>query len=405
VAILAGSGLFLSGYTMGRHAASDPGTPASEETAFQPFWDTFHTIQDRYAGGDVDQSTLIQGAIRGMIGSLDDPFSAYLTSDQYRQSLQGISGQFEGIGAQLASQAPDGMQGCAPLGPTCRLIVTEPIEGSPAEKAGLAIGDIVASVDGASVDGLTVDAAIGKIRGPKGTVVGLDIERAGAKPISISVTRDVVQSKEVDSRVLAGGTVGYIRLAGFSDGAADQVVEGLRDDLAAGRTKLILDLRGNPGGFVTAARKVASQFIGSGIVFWEQDAQGNQIPTTALTDGVATDPAIQLVVLIDGGSASASEIVAGALQDDKRATLVGQQSYGKGTIQQWQELTGQAGAFKLTIARWLTPDKRWIHTIGLTPDVVVTLPKPIPLGTDPDLDKALEVLGAPGQASLLPFAA
>jgi carboxyl-terminal processing protease len=236
-------------------------------------------------------------------------------------------------------------------------------------------------------------------------VVGLGIERAGAKPISVSVTRDVVQSKEVDSKVLAGGTVGYIRLAGFSDAAADQVVEGLRDDLAAGRTKLILDLRGNPGGFVTAARKVASQFIGSGIVFWEQDAQGNQTPTNALTDGVATDPAIQLVVLIDGGSASASEIVAGALQDDKRATLVGQQSYGKGTIQQWQELTGQAGAFKLTIARWLTPDKRWIHKIGLTPDIVVKLPNPIPLGTDPDLDKALEVLGAPVQASLLPFAA
>ncbi len=311
MAILAGSGLFLSGYTMGRHAASDPGTPASEETAFQPFWDTFHTIQDRYAGGTVDQSTLIQGAIRGMIGSLDDPFSAYLTSDEYRQSLQGISGQFEGIGAQVASQAPNGTQGCAPLGPTCRLIVTEPIEGSPAEKAGLAVGDIVASIDGASVDGLTVDAVIGKIRGPKGSVVGLGIVRDGAKPISVAVTRDVVQSKEVDSKVLGGGTVGYIRLAGFSDAAADQVVEALRDDVAAGRTKLILDLRGNPGGFVTAARKVASQFIGSGIVFWEQDAQGNQTPTNALSDGVATDPAIQLVVLIDGGSASASEIVAG----------------------------------------------------------------------------------------------
>ena len=120
----------------------------------------------------------------------------------------------------------------------------------------------------------------------------------------------------------------------------------------------------------------------------------------ALTDGVATDPAVKLVVLIDGGSASASEIVAGALQDTGRAILVGQQSFGKGTVQQWQELTGEGGAFKLTIARWLTPDKRWIHKVGLTPDVVVTLPSPLPLGADPDLDKALEVLGAPGVGSL-----
>jgi len=204
----------------------------------------------------------------------------------------------------------------------------------------------------------------------------------------------------VSSKVLAGGSVGYIKLGGFSDAAADDIVVALRDQLAAGRTKLILDLRGNPGGYVTAARKVASQFIGSGVVFWEQDSSGNQTPTQALTDGVATDPDVKLVVLIDGGSASASEIVAGALQDAGRATLVGQQSFGKGTVQQWQELTGDGGAFKLTVARWLTPDKRWIHKVGLTPDVVVTLPSPLPLGADPDLDKALEVLGAPGVGSL-----
>ncbi len=177
--------------------------------------------------------------------------------------------------------------------------------------------------------------------------------------------------------------MGYIRLTGFSDAAADQLVIALRDHLAAGRTRLILDLRGNPGGYVTAARKIASQFVGSGVVFWEQDAKGTQVPTNALTDGVATDPAVKVVVLIDGGSASASEIVAGALQDDKRAILVGQQSFGKGTFQQWQELTGDAGAFKLTMYRWLTPDKRWIHKVGLTPDVVVTLPNPLPLGIGP----------------------
>src|SRR5262249_59432150 len=138
------------------------------------------------------------------------------------------------------------------------------------------------------------------------------------------------------------------------------------------------DVRGDRGGYVTAARKVASQFIKSGVLFYEQDAQGNLTPTESLGDGVATDPSIQLVVLIDGGSASASEIVAGALQDTGRALLVGQVSYGKGTVQQWQELSGNGGAFKLTVARWLTPAKRSIHKVGLTPDVVVTLPSPVP---------------------------
>ena len=405
VVILAGSALFLSGYSLGRRTASDPGTPVSETTAFQPFWDVYHSINDRYAGGTVDRETLVQGAIRGMIASLDDPYSAYLTSEEYRQSLQGISGQFEGIGAEIASQATDGTQGCTPLGPACHLVVTQPIEGSPAEAAGVKTGDAIEAVDGASLDGLTVDAARDKIRGPKGSVVTLTIQRGLGSPIKIAITRDVVQSKEVDSRTLAGGTVGYIKLAGFSDAAADDVVVALKADLAAGRTKFILDLRGDPGGFVTAARKIASQFIGSGVIFWEQDAQGTQVPTTALADGVATNPDVRVVVLIDGGSASASEIVAGALQDSKRATLVGQQSFGKGTVQEWLQLTGDGGAFKLTIARWLTPDKRWIHKVGLTPDVIVTLPNPVPAGTDPDLDKALEVLGATSSGAVLDAAA
>jgi carboxyl-terminal processing protease len=405
VAILAGSVLFLSGYSLGRQAASEPGTPSSEVAAFQPFWDTYQTIRERYAGGAVDREALIQGAIRGMIGSLDDPYSAYLSADQYRQNLQGISGQFEGIGAEIGSRAPGGAEGCTPLGPACQLVITAPIDGSPAIRAGILAGDVVLAVDGASLDGLSVDAARDRIRGPRGTVVTLTIERGSAPPLQLVITRDLVQTREVDSQAMGGGTVGYVRLSDFSDAAADEFVSALRAHLAAGREKLILDLRGNPGGYVTAARKIASQFIPSGVLFWEQDARGDQIPTDALADGVATNPGVRVVVLIDGGSASASEIVAGALQDSKRATLLGQQSFGKGTIQEWQELTGQAGAFKLTIARWLTPDKRWINGTGLTPDVVVTLPQPIPTGADPDLDRALEVLGAAATGSVLGLAA
>jgi len=399
VAVLAGSALFISGYSIGRQAAAEPGTAPSDEAAFQPFWDTYHTISDRYAGGAVDRGTVVQGAIKGMIDSLGDPFSQYLSADQYQQSLQGISGQFEGIGADIATHGSDGTDGCAPLGAACRLVVAKPLDGSPAARAGLLPGDVVLSVDGASLDGLTVDAARDRIRGPKGSVVTLAVQRGAGAPVSFTITRDVVQRKEVDSKDLAGGTVGYVSVTGFSDAAADAVVAALHDHIGAGRTRLILDLRGNPGGYVTAARKVASQFIGSGVLFWEQDAAGNQVETDALGGGVATDPSIRVVVLIDGGSASASEIVAGALQDTGRATLVGTQSYGKGTVQQWQELTGQGGAFKLTVARWLTPGKRWIHKVGLTPDVVVTVPQPLGPGSDPILARALEVLGGADPAT------
>ena len=340
-----------------------------------------------------------------MIDALGDPYSAYLTSEEYRSSLQSISGQFEGIGAEIATEAPDGSRGCTPLGVACRLIVTEPLDGSPAAKAGVRAGDILLSVDGTTLDGLTVDAARDRIRGPRGTVVTLTVQRGVGVTVDVTVTRDVVQRKEVASEALAGGSVGYVRLDGFSDAAADEVVKALSGHLAEGRKKLILDLRGNPGGYVTAARKIASQFVGSGAIFWEQDAAGHQVPTDALGDGVATSPDTRVVVLIDGGTASASEIVAGALQATKRATLVGQQSFGKGTVQQWQELTGEAGAFKLTIARWLTPDKRWINKVGLTPDVVVTLPDQVPAGTDPTLDRALEVLGASATGAGLPAAA
>jgi carboxyl-terminal processing protease len=395
VAVMAGSGLFLSGYSLGRQTVNEPGTPTSESAVFEPFWDTYHAIHDRYAGGDVDRTTVVQGAIRGMIQALGDPYSAYLTSDEYRDSLLGISGQFEGIGAEIATQGSDGAEGCSPLGSTCRLVVTKPIAGSPADKAGVRVGDVVVSVDGAALDGLTVDGARDRIRGPKGSIVTLLLRRGDGAPIELTITRDVVQRQEVESRSLADGTIGYIGLAGFSDAAADEVVAALKAHLAAGRSKLILDVRGNPGGYVTAARKIASQFIASGPVFWEQDADGNQVATDTLGDGVATDAALRIVVLVDGGSASASEIVAGALQDTSRARLVGQQSFGKGTVQQWQELSGEGGAFKLTIARWLTPDKRWVNGTGLTPDVVVTLPTPLPAGSDPTLDKAVEVLAGP----------
>jgi carboxyl-terminal processing protease len=394
IAILAGATLFLGGFQLGQRTATNPGTPVGEDQAFQPFWDAYDAIKNRYAGGEIDQRKLIEGAIKGMFEALDDPYSSYLTSEEYKATLQGISGEFEGIGAEIDTKRVDGStEDCATLSATCRLVVVAPIDGSPAQKAGVEAGDFVVAADGNTLDGLTVDEARDRIRGPKGTQIRLTILRGTDAPIDITITRDVIHQKEVVTREYGDGDVSYVRLTGFSENAAKELKTQLTTFIDGGGRKIILDLRANPGGFVTAARSVASQFIGSGPIFWQEDAQGKQVETDAEEGGVATNAAVEVIVLIDRGSASASEIVAGALQDTERATVVGETSFGKGTVQQWTPLEDDAGGFRLTVAKWLTPEKHWIHNVGIAPDVPVTIPEDIEAGEDPILDKALELFG------------
>ncbi len=262
VAVMAGTALFLSGWTLGRQTTLQPGTPVSEQEAWQPFWDTYTAITERYAGGPVDRTALVQGAIKGMIAALGDPFSMYLTADEFHASLQGISGQFTGIGTTVGTVDASGLNAtCTPLGPACRLAVESVIEASPAEAAGLRPGDVIDAVNGAAVDGLTVDEVTARIRGPKGEAVTLSITRAGAAPFSVTMVRDTVLQPEVSRKTLADGAVGYIRLAGFSDRASIDFAAAVAADVAAGQRALLIDLRGNPGGFITAARDIASQFL------------------------------------------------------------------------------------------------------------------------------------------------
>ena len=391
VAILGGSALFVSGYSLGHQQAQQPGTAAADEKAFQAFWDAYHGIADQYALGPVDTSTLVQGAIRGMVTAIGDPYSSYLSPADAAATLQDISGQFEGIGTEIGTVDATGKTiDCATFGPNCRLSVVTPIAGSPAESAGIKAGDVITAVDGVSVDGLTSDQARDKIRGKAGTSVVLHIERKGVAPFDVTIVRAKIQRQEVTTKDLANGTVGYVELAGFSDAGADAFVAAVKADVDKGIKKLVIDLRGNPGGFITDAQKVASAFIASGPVFWQQYADGSQHETDAIPGGVATDPSIKIVLLIDKGSASASEIVAGALQDTKRATLVGETSYGKGTVQQWLPLS-DSGTLKLTIAKWLTPLKRWIHKIGIVPEVAVAA-STTSGAPDAQLDKAVSIL-------------
>ncbi len=393
VAVLAGGALFFSGWTLGQQVLLTSGTPPDAAEAFQPFWDTYYAITNRYAGGAVDRQALIQGAIKGMFGALGDPYSQYLSPQDFQSSLQGIAGQFEGIGATIGTvDATGATSACSTIGTDCRLVIVQPITGSPAEKAGLLPGDVISEVDGASLDGLTVNQARDRIRGPRDTAIRLTILRGGGAPLEVDIVRAVIVQPEVSSRDLANGTVGYIKLGGFSDSAAREFDAAVATAVGAGKLQLIVDLRGNPGGYITAARDIASQFLATGTIFWQEDASSALTETTAISGGAATDPSIRLVVLVDGGSASASEIVAGALHDRGRATLVGSRTFGKGTIQQWTQLEGNNGGFRLTIAKWLTPDRTWVNGVGITPDVVVT-EAPARPGDDPVLDAALKVLG------------
>jgi carboxyl-terminal processing protease len=299
----------------------------------------------------------------------------------------------------VTTRPTDGAESCATIGPTCRLVVIAPIDGSPAERAGLRSGDVVTGVDGRTVDGETLEAAIARIRGPKGTEVVLTIEREGREPFDLRIVRDTIVQRQVVTRELAGGTVEYLRVSGISDNAADQLEEAVRDARERGVTRFVLDLRDNPGGFITGARAIASQFIAEGPIFWEEAADGSQTATNATGDGLATGDEIRVAVLVNGGTASASEMIAGALQDTGRGTLIGEQTFGKGTIQQWIDLSAESGGFRLSIAKWLTPDKRWIHREGLAPDVAVpaggaAAGEPGPTG-DPYIDAALDVLDEP----------
>ena len=394
VAVLAGGGLFMGGFTLGAHVATTPGTPADQETRFGPFWDVYSLIQSEYAGSPrPDQDQLVKAAINGMMQSLNDPWSYYQGPTDFQNSLLDVGGQALGIGVQVQLQPvdPNASTSCTKVGGGCELAINAPIPGSPAEAAGVKPGDVIVSVDGKSLDGMTIDQTTALIKGPKGTTVTLGLDRSGTS-LEIKIVRNVYDRPEVDSRTLANGAVAYIDVNGVNDPAWSQFHDALAKAIAAGQKNIILDLRGNLGGYVQDAVHMASQFIGSGPIVYQQDAVGTQKEIGADPNGMATDPSVHLVVLVDGNTASAAEILAGALQSRGRAELIGAKTYGKGVVQEWLPLPNNFGGIHLTIARWLTPDKVWIQGKGLQPDIPVSTDG-ARAGTDPVLDAGLQKLG------------
>lgn len=395
VAILAAGAIFAGGFTLGSHVASTPGTPSSEEQRFQAFWDVYQLIQNDFAGQNrptADQ--LVQGAIKGMLEALNDQWSYYQAPADFQNSLLSVGGQAVGIGVQVQLQpvvASSTTTSCTTIGTDCEMAITKVYDGAPAQKAGLQTADVIESVNGTSLAGKSVDDATKLIRGDKDTPVTLGISRAG-ETFTVTIVRQPFDLPEVESRSLDNGAVEYISISGINPPASSQFDLALATAIKAGVKSYVLDLRGNPGGYVPDAQKIASEFIGTGAIAYQQDAHGTESEISAQPGGRAVDPSIHLVVLVDGNTASAAEIVAGALQARGRAVLVGAKTYGKGVAQEWLPLPNNYGGIHLTTARWLTPNHVWINGKGLQPDVPATNDG-ARAGTDPILDAGLEKLG------------
>ena len=391
LAAVVGAVLFAGGYLAG--GGSQSSGCAAPDAAFASFCEAYNELQDKYVD-DLDPEKLAEGAIRGMFQyGVEDPYSGYMPPQQYEQALGNLSGSFGGIGAEMAmtnTEDPADLASCTAFSDICRLVVVAPLQDTPAERAGLQAGDHVLAVDGESVNGSTVDEQVQKIRGEPDTDVTLTIQRDGDEPFDLTITRAEIVLKEVETRMI-DGHIGYIGLNNFSSPASEQFAEGLSKLLDDGADQIVFDLRDNPGGYIDAAQQIASQFIGDGLIFTQESANNDVKRYESTGEGIATDPDLPVAVLINGGSASASEIVAAALQERGRATLVGEPSFGKNTVQVWGRLQNEGGV-RITISRWFTPDHNSVAPDGIQPDIAASRSEDTPPEEDPILDAALSFL-------------
>jgi carboxyl-terminal processing protease len=390
LAAVVGTLLFVGGYLAA--GGRGGGSCAAPAEAFKTFCQAYELLKDQYVD-KLDDKALAEGAIKGMVDfGVRDPFSGYMSPEDYRRALGDLSGEFTGIGAEMGVrnlEDPKDLEACTTFSDKCALVVVAPLEDSPAKAAGLLAGDIVLEIDGESVDGLALEDAVKRVRGEAGTDVTLSLRRAG-RQLELTITRDKITMREVTSRMLEDH-IGYVALHGFSPASSDQLHDALGGLVSQDATSIIFDLRDNPGGYIDAANKIASEFIKDGLVFTQESEADGVKRWEATGDGVATDPSITVVVLVNNGSASASEIVAAALQERGRATIIGQHTYGKNTVQLWDPLIN-GGGVRITISRWFTPDHHSVAPDGVQPDIVVAVPNGTPPDRDLFLEKAVEYI-------------
>ncbi|MBI4434348.1 S41 family peptidase [Candidatus Uhrbacteria bacterium] len=396
VAIAAGG--FVVGYLVGQASAPlstspafvasdarvvgrDAEAPASaKELDFQLFWDVWSLVARDYLRQPIAEPKLLHGALTGLVESLGDPYSSFFDPTRARILQQDLAGELEGIGAEIGIK--DG-----------QLTVIAALPNTPALAAGLTAGDAILMIDGVATTDLTLEDAVARIRGPKATTVTLLIQTPKEAPREVAITRAVIRVEGVtvrSERTPRGRTVAAISIAHFNPDTVARFDETIRNVLAKGDAGLVIDLRNDPGGFLEAAIDIAGAWAERRVVVRERTNDGRV--TEHRTSGLARLQALPTVVLVNRGTASAAEIVAGALQDYHMATIVGEQTFGKGTVQHLTTLR-DGSAVKLTIAEWLTPSGRSIDGDGITPDIVVELTKQDrEAGRDPQFQRALQVL-------------
>ncbi len=350
------------------------------DNLFNPFFQAWEIVHDQYLEQPVNDVDLMQGSIRGMMESLEDPYSTYLDPEQFREQNTPLEGEYTGIGAWVDTSGEF-------------LVIISPMPNSPAEDVGLEPGDVVLKIDNQDVTGLDPSLVLRKILGPADTQVLITITREGEPDLlEFEITRAVIPIPSVESELI-DGYIGYIRLYTFGANSYDEFSLAVTQLLGQGADNLIVDLRNNTGGYVNSAIDITSIFLKEKVVLIEEWGDETTKDYMTTKDPIALDT--PLYILVNKGTASASEIAAGALQDYNRAILIGTSTFGKGLIQNWIPLEGENGAIRVSIAHWLTPHGRQIQDLGLSPDIEVEFAEADYYdGIDPQLEKAIEIIAA-----------
>lgn len=360
--------------------AINDGAPTEFQEAMPVFWQAWNIITTDFYTQPVDPTKMTYGAIDGMVNSLGDPHTVFLDAQHAQFFSQELGGSFEGIGAEVEMR--DG-----------RLVIVSPIKGTPAEKAGLKAGDVILKVGDTVIQDMNVFEAINLIRGPKGSTVILTVQRGSQPSFPLTLTRDTIITSAVESKML-DGNVAYLKLNEFTATAPQDLHDQLQQLMAQKPKALVFDLRNDPGGLLDSAVKIASEFLKEGdIVLVEKFKNGDKTNYKANAGGLAPD--IPMVLLVNEGSASASEILSGAIKDYKRATIVGTTTYGKGSVQIPHQLSDQS-QLDVTIAHFFSPQEHEINGVGIKPDIEVPDPTDAQVAQrqDPQLDRAVQYINA-----------